>query len=666
MMYRIPQRLAFLAAAFSLSFAAACTDAETPTSVPAGAVASRSERQAGRIYEPPIFRAFDVQLTASGSMQPGKPIEVHVRVRANLPVDDAEIVVSTPDLDRPVTPTLDSRFSRSLGKGTAERVNRRVRWNKGQGLTETVRLTIPAPGYYRVTASAYARSELPAFVDSAEVVGDIHREIWLRVDKRGGRYTAQFDTLVFPAEAERRAGPLHCTVELDAERRGKKRDPGCDGALVTMYDPEANADGPVAIAVGDEVCIMNLDGGCGGDTCSVGMDHCLPDPCLSDPYACGIEPYPVTPPADPCYARTHLCIQFVYVDRSTGGNDTVPAPEGMLVEGSYQDRDCFIECWWTEERSTFARTNKLGQVMFRCPSSSMEKQLRTAYEFLDEYSAVSRSEWRGPDLRGACPTGWRKVDMVANQEAFVYGNMRKSGQRAQLLFGRSSPRTRVDFDSGMLQDGLGQTSWYDAPLHTISINDDHIWSRATHAHEYGHSFHNMALGGIGHIYVSSFFLSHTFEEQTNGAKALLEGFAEFFETLIHPGARSLHRGVRWPNNWTSSIDLGPKTEGRVAAYLWDVIDNPDEKGSAHEHYGAEGWGTVPNAGNAQEWYDQVTILPSTLGKVIDECGRPSWGLLDTRPESIEGIHRCLQSYDGGAFGTVLTPIYSANIYGAVQ
>ncbi|HZG41884.1 MAG TPA: hypothetical protein VEY93_02900 [Longimicrobium sp.] len=262
MIYQIRGRLALLTASAGLLLAAACTDAETPTSVPAGALASQSQQQAGRIYEPPILRAFDVQLSASGSMQPGKPIEVHVRVRANLPVEDAEIVVSTPDLDRPVTPTLDSRFSRSIGRKTAPRIARRAKWNKGQNLNETVRLTIPAPGYYRVTASAFARSELPAFVGSARVIGDIHREIWLRVDKRGGRYTAQFDTLVFPAEAERRAGPLHCTVELDAERRGQKRDPGCDGALVTMYDPEANADGPVAMAIGDEVCILSLDGGC--------------------------------------------------------------------------------------------------------------------------------------------------------------------------------------------------------------------------------------------------------------------------------------------------------------------------------------------------------------------------------------------------------------------
>ncbi|HZG41883.1 MAG TPA: hypothetical protein VEY93_02895, partial [Longimicrobium sp.] len=317
-------------------------------------------------------------------------------------------------------------------------------------------------------------------------------------------------------------------------------------------------------------------------------------------------------PSDPCYAGTHLCIQFVYLDRSRG--DTVPAPEGTLVEGSYQDRDCFIRCWWTEERSTFVRTNNLGQVILRCPSSSMEKQLRTAYEFLDEYTAVSRSEWYGPGVRGACPVGWRKVDMVANQEAFVYGNVRKSVQRAQLLFGKASPRVRVEFDSGALQDFFGQTSWYDAPLNTISINDDDIWGflgdgAATQAHEYGHSYHNMALGGIGHIYISSANPSHYFEAYSNGAKALLEGFAEFFETLVMPGRGDIHSGVRWPELWYKTLPTGPESEARVAAYLWDVIDDVNERGSAGEYlpsYDPASWGTV-NEWNAQEAFDQVQI-----------------------------------------------------------
>lgn len=641
MSYALPRRL-LAAAAATLVFATGCTDAETPTGVPAAPAKSRqANNQAGIVHEP-IFPAFDVELSATGSMQPGRPIDVHVRVRANLPVADAELVVTTPDLERNAVPTFDSRFSRSLGEGVKPRASRRAGWLKGQGMNETVRLTIPAPGYYRVTASVSARSELPGSVDGAQVVGDIHREIWLRVDKRGGRYTASFDTLAFPAEAERRAGPLHCTADLDEERRGKKRDPACDGALVTLYDPEVNPDGPVAMAIGDEICIMSVASGCeGGGSCDVGMDHCLPDPCLVDPYSCTpTGPYIPPAPVDPCYAGTHLCIQFMYYDDRDGVKAWVPAPEGTLVEGSYQDRDCFVTCWWEEERSTFVRVNSLGRVMLQCPSSSTEKRLRTAYEFLDDYTAVSRSEWYGPIVRGTCPRGWQRVDMVANQEAFVFGNVRKSAQRAVVAFGRSSPRVRVDFDSGTLTEwGLQGTSWYDAPRNTISINQNAIWSPATHAHEYGHSFHNMALGGIGHIYISG-WPTHDFENEYNGAKALLEGFAAFFETLVMPGTSSIHAGVRWPEYWPRALPTGPDSEARVAAYLWDVIDNAAE-GSSYESL----WGTVPG-NHPQETFDLVQIAPRTLGEVIDTCGSPSWGLLDSRPESIEGIHRCLVARTG--------------------
>jgi hypothetical protein len=641
MIYAIPRRRLLAAAAATLVAVTACTDAETPTSVAAGPAKSmQANNQAGIIHEP-IFPAFNVELSATGSMQPGRPIDVHVRVRANLPVADAELVVTTPDLWRKAVPTFDSRFSRAPQGGVKPRASRRAGWQKGQAMNETVRLTIPAPGYYRVTASVFARSELPGSVDGAEVVGDIHREIWLRVDKRGGRYTASFDTLAFPAEAERRAGPLHCTVDLDEERRGKKRDPACDGALVTLYDPEENPDGPVAMAIGDEICIMSVATGCeGGGGCDVGMDHCLPDPCLVDPYSCSPTPYVPPAPVDPCYAGTHLCIEFFYRDTRFTPAREVPAPEGTLVEGSYQDRDCFITCWWEEERSTFVRANSLGRVMLQCPSSSTEKRLRTAYEFLDDFTAVSRSEWYGPMVRGTCPRGWQRVEMVANQEAFVFGNMRKSAQHAVLAFGRSSPRVRVDFDGGTLTEwGLQGTSWYDAPRNTISINQDAIWRPGTHAHEYGHSFHNMALGGIGHIYISG-WPEHDFEGEWNGAKALLEGFAEFFETLVLPGTSSIHKGVRWPEHWENPLPTGPDSEARVAAYLWDVIDYADE-GSSYESL----WGTVPGV-HAPETFDLVQIAPRTLGEVIDTCGSPSWGLLDSRPESIEGIHRCLVARTG--------------------
>lgn len=624
----------------------------------APATTTHTADAAGIIREAPILPAFDVELSASGSMKPGTPIQVHLRVEANLPIEDAEIVVATPDLAHGVAPTLNRRFPASPNRDAPRRLSRRASWAKGNGLNETVSLTIPAPGYYRVTASAFARSELPAFVEGERVVGAVHREIWLRVDKRGGRYTAQFDTAAFPAQAERRAGALHCVVDLDEERRGRRRDPGCDGAVVTMYDPSRTTSGPVAMAVGDEVCIMDFSSDC--ETV---------DPCLLDPLACEpTVPYTPPAPADPCYAGTHLCIEFVYYDRNV--EQWVPAPEGALVEGSYQDRDCFVACWWTEETSTFVRTNNLGRVTLRCPSSSTEKRLRTAYEFLDEYTAVSRSEWDGPTVRGACPTGWHSVEMVPNAEAYVFGNMRTSARRAHQVFGKGSPRVRVDFDSGLYQEAGQLGSWYDAPAHTISINDNDIWGyqregAGVHAHEYGHSYHNMALGGIGHIYISSVDPSHTFDGTSNGAKALLEGFATFFESLVMPGSRSIHRGVRWPQHY-GGLPFGPASEAAVSAYLWDVIDDGGEKSAGERADPA--WNTMRDYSYPVEAFDQVQISPYTLGRVIDTCGSPSWGLLDSRPESIEGIHRCVKAYDATttAMGPALDRLYSANINGVFQ
>lgn len=614
-----------------LAFAAAsgCTDSESPTASVPPAAPTRSEQPAGGIvHELRILRAFEVGVRASGSMQPGKPIQVHVDVRANLPVADAEVVLATPDLDRPRASTWNPRFSPAPGQKVAKRLSRRGAMGRGTGMQEAVQLTIPAPGYYRVTVSAVAHSPLPAFVDDTlRVVDNIHREIWLRVDRRGGHYTAHFDTLAFPRGAERRPGPLHCVVELKEERAGKKRDPGCDGALITAYDVEGTSPA-TTMAIGEEF-----------EECPIDSLACGLDPCEYDPSSC--EPWsPPPPPTDPCFAGTHLCIEFVYLDRSYGFNIYRPAPEGSLVEGSYQDQDCFAACWWNEEHSVFVRADHQGRVMLRCPSSSTEKRLRTAYEFLDEYTAVSRSEWDGPTVRGACPRGWKRVEMAPNQEAFVYGNVRKSAQRAASLFGRSSERVRVDFDSHSLAIG----SWYDAPLHIVSIKAEDIWEdegASTQAHEYGHSYHHKALGGIGHIYISSADPRHNFRDESNGAKALLEGFAAFFETSVMPGKSWIDPYVRNPDIY-SNVAIGPRAEARVAAYFWDLVDDAAEKATVHEYGSAADpsfWGTgwlFPS----QEIFDPVQFSHAYVGEVLREC-RTGYGLLQVRPESIDGIRVCM-------------------------
>lgn len=637
---RVPRILLALAAAA----ASGCTDAESPTAIVAPAAPSRTAQpEGGIIHEPRILRAFEVGVRASGSMQPGKPILVHVDVRANLPVGDAEVVVATPDLDRPQASTWNPRFSPAAGQKVAKRLSRRTAMARGGGMQEAVQLTVPAPGYYRVTVSAVAHSPLPSFVDDTlRVVKNIHREIWLRVDRRGGYYTAQFDTLAFPRGAEHRPGPLHCVAELKEERAGKKRDPGCDGALITAYDVEGTSPATTTSVSGDfEVCPM--------DSVTCGTDPCEYDPASCEPYT----PPPTTPTVDPCYAGTHLCIEFFYLERRGTEQIWRTAPEGMLVEGSYQDQDCFGGCWWTEERSVFVRADHNGRVILRCPSSSREKQLRTAYEFLDDYTAVSRSEWYGPTVRGACPVGWKRVEMAPNQEAFVYGNMRKSAQRAASLFRRSSERVRVDFDSHSLAIG----SWYDAPLHIVSIKWDDIWENegaSTQAHEYGHSYHHRALGGIGHIYISSADPSHTFESNSNGAKALLEGFATFFETLVMPAKGDTDPYVRSPELY-GGLPVGPRAESRVAAYLWDVVDDAAEKGSHFEYlpfgdlnYTGTYTGWIP-----QEPYDPVQISHYDLGRVLRDC-RVVEGLLTVRPESINGIRDCL----GNEFPYLQYSLYS--------
>lgn len=291
------------------------------------------------------------------------------------------------------------------------------------------------------------------------------------------------------------------------------------------------------------------------------------------------------------------------------------------------------------------------------PSAPRTRRLQDGFpEFLDEYVAVSRSEWDGPTVQGTCPTGWKTVDMIPNREAFVFGNMRKSGQRAQQLFWWASERTRVDFDNGSLSLSA---SHYDAPFNRISILGVDIWGdngAATQAHEYGHSYHHKALGGIGHIYFSG-DPRHNFTDNSNGAKALLEGFATFFETLVMPGRDpDIHYFVRDPESHSPALPTGPRAESRVAAFLWDYVDDGQEKGSSGE-YGS--WGTL---WSPPEPWDLVQSSHTDLAHVLIWCRE---GTFQTRPESIEALMPCFYARTTAAGQINLQRLYARTVNGII-
>lgn len=784
-------RIHAAALAVLASLAAACRDNPASPALEAGETrASVTPAEGGgRILEPEVFPAFDLELTASGSMQPGTPIRLHLKGQANLPVSSAQISIVAPDFEAAKMSGFGPEYTLPA-KGTRipRLLERRASMAAGQKVSDAVTLTVPAPGYYRVVAAIETEADLPVNVGDKRVVRNTYREIWLRVDRRGGRATKKWERGALPDVAAQRPGPLHCRVSDVEERKGKPRDPACDGATVMMVEPI------VCPMRTGEVQLMAVSSTC-NDPCFTDPYLCGGDPCLIDPYSCYTPPPPppplqplpapaympcgagpfqaeyfngVTPglypvigrcesspvrhdwesrsPApeiatdnfsarwtawqyfaagtytftaratdgvrvwvddellidawrdqgetnfratrelaggthrvkmeyydrtgdasaqlswsggpynasDACFNNTTRCFQYWYYNPNTKLYET--APEGTLVKASYQDRDCAIACWWNEMYAVYHNADAEGRVKLACPANSSSKRLRTHHEFLDEFVAVGFDEWLGPEVHG-CDTGWDRVEIATNEEAFVYGNMRKAGQRAVELMGHPSARVRVDFDSWP-----ETTSWYNSPGHHISILDSDIWGTqgaATQAHEYGHSYHNKALGGIGHIYISG-VPTHSFNSSDTGDKAYLEGFASFFGTLVMPGKGGTGWYVRHPDRWTqdqgSSLPVGVRTEGRAAAWFWDLIDDGAELGSQHEVWRNEPgvaapyyWGSY--AGAPAETWDGVQLTPTTVAVLIRSCRK----LNGDRPESVDYLHYCLKNM----LSTTLTPSLDA-------
>ena len=192
------------------------------------------------------------------------------------------------------------------------------------------------------------------------------------------------------------------------------------------------------------------------------------------------------------------------------------------------------------------------------------------------------------------------------------------------VFDDATTQISVNYDSG------AGTSSYIIPdsiiLHTVWGNTGAEFA----AHEFGHAFHDNALGGIEPNRPNC--SSHGTPLYTSLECAYAEGFSEFFAAVIRPEVTSED------DDFESNVDLltnsnpngsdpndpnGSFIEGAVAAFFWDLHDSV---GEAH---------------------DSIAYAGSYIADLISTC-TVNFGTGLLRANGIDMLIRCLEnSTDSG-------------------
>ena len=544
-----------VACAAALLTAAACQD-DGPT--------GPGEEPDGSLLAPASVRTvprFAVNLEATGSFRPGQPIQITVTAEALIATQDARVEIVLPEeasarmrggydnFRRERETTLPAAASRSLSMGRGERV------------VERYTVTFPRPGYYSVWGSA--RSDETAVVDSGIVQNESHKGLFIYVDEQGGRLTEQFDPSLLPATAARELGPLR-------ERPGVRQRP----ANLTRPPRGSGGGGSASSSLRTSRVARQISGG----SYEVVVDY----------YDTGTSRY--TPVGFAEYYLYFYDANFNYLNYETA---FMPAGGSLLI-GCNEAYYIEIEVYTWNDRVTVGEP----------------ADFRTGRRIVQS----------GTYPQSDCPRG-RIEPYVEAVPAHVFVSMDKTARNTTAFFGRSRPRVPVV----LVYDSVNKPSFY-CPVNAtpgcghgsddyVRINKyvdptpngygDQIWGRAAvfvQAHEYGHAFHQKALGGFTSYYPGC--PGHSMLTLSNLPCALVEGFANYFAIVTRPnetGYDDYWERNYYHLNYVGATSDGSRSESAVSSFFYDITDSDSR------------------AAVGDELHDNVAYSGTALAEVITTC-----------------------------------------------
>ncbi len=171
------------------------------------------------------------------------------------------------------------------------------------------------------------------------------------------------------------------------------------------------------------------------------------------------------------------------------------------------------------------------------------------------------------------------ITVSSSQKARVFTNFNIAIAASRSILSYNRGEILVDLE------GSASNSSYNPNEDKITIRaaagDDHIWGEFgvfVAAHEYGHAVHEEALGGINPNSDDNCD-SHSVGAQSSYGCALAEGFADFHAVATRGDEGSFYTTII--NRATGSV--GPKVEGSVAAFFYDLIDGTTAGETSENH-----------------------------------------------------------------------------------
>jgi hypothetical protein len=184
--------------------------------------------------------------------------------------------------------------------------------------------------------------------------------------------------------------------------------------------------------------------------------------------------------------------------------------------------------------------------------------------------------------------GLTRQAVVTGNASRVYAIMTRAGYDANTQFGLGRPQVLAELKS---DDG----SFYSLNQDKIVLRESSLggeFGRFVIGHEYGHAYHNRAMGGVNPNFADN-CNPHSLNIPSSYGCALSEGFADFFSAFLTGNLRSSFEA----NIYHSSGVPSPMTEGPVASALLDIVDPANEG-----HDGAQWVGSyLPRLVGTCEW-----------------------------------------------------------------
>jgi hypothetical protein len=512
---------------------------------------------------------FNVDLRAAGSFRPGQPVQLTMSVSALLPTSDATVDLVLPELAQAELRGGWDRYQPTRGGALRPLASRRQALGRGATTQHQASVTFPRPGYYSVWASVSSADS--AFVGGQPVQNTEVKALYVWISETGGKVMEEFDPTLLPDDAVPGLGPLRSRSARAAQSRQPR-------------------DGQMQQTAG---------------TFEVIIDYYHPIDSM----------YVNVPDAD------------YKVDAYTSAG---------ALQGSYT-----------------GRTNASGAIIINCGAgyrfnvsvwarnprvtvTSAASTLRTGalISSATYYSASSCGYPEWPDATPNVSHVFNQMNIVANNAASFFGYARP--QANVLLVNESAqPYSSYCPTTAYLgctpgNDFIRINTYTGSTYGQQVYGSNGVW---TQAHEYGHAYHEKALGG----YVEQFWKSagcpsnHPISTATKLGCAYPEGFADYFAVATRGDATGYEYGFEISFYYLGVSPRpadGSVVEGAVGAFLYDITDS--------NRYGP---GTA--GGQLDEAHDAVAYPGRLVAEVMRTCEVTESGVWK-RASGIDHIVHCLE------------------------